>query len=408
MFTRSWRTQVLAVSICAVGAAGCAPKIYKTTASSYVTAGRAAAKTVEDTSAAFVAARNASRGLQIAQDRQCPVDQLRIFVRQFDRQGKVIPNDTFGKARNRFSEVRNSKACGALFKCERGAPGATCRTTCYSAEENSCIVQIDQAYTNLIQPANSPDQAAIDEANAIAIRIDAIEYGRSATIQDKVIGGGLYVLSGYLNALDSLTDDEVSDMSATAKVVSDDINSATDAYTKITRNELSASDKARRDQLTSAITSIGVLSSDLAKLNDAQKKADAIRKLVIENESDHQHFDETISQLRRLVQIESLSTQNHILIDDSIMRSMLARKFTAADTVWERKAILDELASYRHMSSPNRAKDIDRVFEAMTTSHTALVNLVKHPTDEQKRQIANERFSNFLLVAGDIAGTIPK
>jgi hypothetical protein len=79
---------------------------------------------------------------------------------------------------------------------------------------------------------------------------------------------------------------------------------------------------------------------------------------------------------------------------------LLEQKFATARDDYDRRLISAQLENYQYGDDQAMATAINAVFDNLSAANESMVSLVEHPTDEQKKLIANERLQNLKAAVG--------
>jgi uncharacterized protein YdcH (DUF465 family) len=394
MVVRLYVAVLPCVAIAVACLVGCQSVVYKDAASSYVTSGRVLTKQIGDTTSSLAAAQDRLKLAKIATDAQCPISENRLFVR--DAPG----NPVFGNAINASPKLRAMDECRQLVTCEKSHTTSTCARACYSREEGKCVMQIELDLANASQ-APDPAPSTVESANAVAKRIQEVEYGRTATTQSKIVIQTLGILTGYLDILDKLAEARTSDIQANTKDFSDKATDAYNGLSQLTGRELSSSDKKTRDNVASAVTAFGKLAGDISKMVQEGRDADGIKAYVAQHADDVPNL---ISAIRPLVKSDALLADLYTNLGALDIRQALEKQYAGTKDAYTRMLIFSDRDKYQFADTKKLQANLDAAFDALLQSHNSLVALIRNPSDEQQQKLRSASWESFKLLASDFNG----
>lgn len=378
--------------------AACGGVVYKDAATTYVVAGHAATKSIQDASTALAAAQDGRKAVRIAADPTCPIGEPRIFLRDKDASRELKA------ALFRMPVMQESPDCRGILDCDMNPHLRACASVCYSGPEANCIASIEENTAISQKSLSGPDAERFSEATKpLAAALVKIEYGRVTPVQNVLVKESLEALDEYLDLLDKLGAKRTSDVEAGAKKLSDKLTGATTKIASITGSKLSDSQKATQTQIGSAITALGKVADDFTVLAANARDADAISKLVNERSANVETLIESIRELTVGDAMLASVFRNSALRQ---IRSDLQTRFATSTDAYERRVLLAERDKLPYADGHQATETVNKLFDAMENSHKALIRLVQDPNDKDQQALTNARFQEFKLIAQDVAALV--
>jgi hypothetical protein len=391
--------KVIAILSIGLMMAACAPVVYKDAATTYLSAGKNLTKELNGTRDSLAKALDGIRASRIVTDKDCPIAEARVFVRN-------VPNITFGEYLGRFGDLVKRDECIRLAQCESNAKAGlvsdVCNHACYSKFEGNCLANLELKYAIASKGLSSVDPLAV-QANALAEKIQSVEYGRQTVSPNRLMGQSIQILTGYLDLLGKVADGQKSEIPDHAKNLSDGIDSVTKEYSTLAGQQLSAAKQAHRDTIDKQIGAIGKLLGDVEAINKNVKDAEQIKQIVANNAKD---VDDIIGTLEAGTEGDSLLAAVWNTEAIRAERNALQTRFSNANGLDERMSRLNEMQSHPFVKGDTALKPLRELFAQLAKSHKALVSLVLDPSNEQLQAIRNEEFQSFRTIAEDLAGLV--
>lgn len=388
--------QSVLIVVFLLNASGCASVVYKDSATTFVEAGRAAGKQLQESSKRLDSAEDAVRRIEIESDASCPIGDRHLYVRTRDSAA-----DAVSLALARFTNLATLPGCQQLLACEQSmaiSPAAApvaCRTACYSSGEGNCLAQMERSYAIELTTATTGKEALQAESASFARLLQKTEYQRGDSVESMLIDSGVRDLSAYLDLLSKVAEARKSEYPEDAKQLSDRLSSLVKGLSEVSGKELSSSSQATQKQVQAAIGAFGNLAGVLQTMAQNAKDANEIKRLVRENEL---NVEGLISNLRAVAMGDNLLAAAYSDLAVRKSRMMLQEKFAHASDAHARAQLLAERDTFLYSDDASITKAVNDVFDSLSKAHSALVSLVNDPTDEQKKAIANEQLQNFKTV----------
>lgn len=394
-------SQVLYQAGCAVAAlllTGCGSIVYKDSATTYAAAGRAATKSVSDAATSLANAEDKLKASQVASDPKCPIAEQHIYLRgsELSKQLKVALGLVPG--------AMLPADCKKLVDCDLKPDQAVCRNTCASAEEANCIATVEENLAMHQKGLNGSEADSFSTAvQPVANAISQAEYGRAKPVAAILVKENLSILTEYLDMLEKLTVKRESEVAEDAKKLSKRITDTTGEVSKLTGKQLSTEAKATQTKVTNTITAMGKVVNDLKDIADNAKDAQAIRKLVAERSKDVQKL---IASIKEIAGSDAMLGAVYNNLAQIQARADYQKRYAKAGDAYSRSMLLAERGNYSYVDGDKTLKAVDALFDAMTKSHEALIQLVMNPSEKDKQAIANASFQEFKMIAEDVATLI--
>lgn len=381
---------------------GCGSIVYKDAATTYVAAGKELVKGIDEAATSVTKSGDDVKRSRIITDPNCPIAQARLFVRP------LTPGATsFAPLLDRYPDLRASGECQRLLACEK-ARGASCRGACYSAEEGSCLMQLEENYVidlashgKVIGKNNSEINNA---ANRLALQLQEVEYKRKATsATNRLVADSLRVLTEYLDVLGRIADGQTSDLDKRASALSDRINNAVEEYSKISGKQLTASDEDSRKKVSAYLGALGKLAADVQTMARNASDAAEIRRIVIEDKTD---VDVLLAAIKPVVDGDILLGFALSNVTAMKYRQSIQDRYSRSRDEYSRLLLFNELANYPYVKADTVEKHLEELFGKVSRSHDLLVTLVNNPNDEQLEARRNEAFHEFRSLAADVGAIV--
>lgn len=377
---------------------GCGGIVYKDAAASYVVAGHAATKSIQDAATALATAQDGRKAVQIAADPTCPIGEPRLFLRD------KAANREMTAALQRRPELLDWPDCRGILDCAKKPDLPTCASACYSGPEANCIISLEKNTAISLGKLTGSDAERFSEASKpLAATLVRIEYGRVTPVQNMLMKESLEALNEYLDLLDKLAAKRTSDVEAGAKRLSDKLTGATAKITAITGSKLSDSDKATQTQIGSAITALGKVADDWKVIAANARDAKAISELVRERKA---NVEALVVSIRDLTIGDAILATVFTNSSRLQIRSDLQASFAKSSDAYERRALLAERDKYSYVDGPQAMDTVKKLFDAMENSHKALIQLVENPDEKDNQALADARFQEFKLIAQDVTALV--
>jgi hypothetical protein len=392
---------VFALLFVAAFASGCATVVYKDGASTFVVAGRAVTKQLNDASISMAAAEDAVKLSRIVTDAACPIAEPRLFVRD------AGPAGVFAKTLARYPSLAAESECVALLACDRaGAGDARCKSACFSRDEANCINNLERNYAiDLNKPGakESVDKELSKDADELAARIRRVEYGRAAPLENKLVGASLKILTEYLDLLSKIAEDRKSEIPAGATNLSNGIKSVTDEFAQISGTQLSAATTAQRTKIQNGLGALGKFLGNVDRLVNNAHDAEKIKAVVNENKDAVPELVKAIKPIFSGDAYLIAALNNRANFE---FRSNVEARFHDTKDPYERKQLMAEVSKYPLNTGNAVEASVGKVFDAVLSSHNALLSLINNPTDEQLKKIRGEEFDTFRSLVEDAVGVL--
>ncbi|WP_156373417.1 hypothetical protein [Pseudorhodoferax sp. Leaf267] len=394
-------SQVIYRAGCALTAlllTGCGSIVYKDAASTYATAGRAATKSVADAAASLANAQDKLKASQVASNSNCPIAEQRIFLRspELSKQLKaalgMVPGATV------------PEDCKKLVDCDTNPNQAACRNSCASAEEANCIATVEENLAIHLKSLKGAEADSFSTAvQPVANAISQSEYGRVKPVAAVLVKDNLIILTEYLDMLEKLAVKRESEVAEDAKKLSKRITDTMGEITKLTGKQLSTEGKETQTKVTNAIAAMGKFVSDLQVIAANAQDAHAIRKHVVGRSKDVQ---ELVASIKEVAGSDAMLGAVYSNLAQIQARTDYQRRYASAGDAYSRSILLSERGKYSYVDGEKSLQAVDTLFDAMTKSHEALIQLVMNPSEKDKQAIADARFQEFKMIAEDVATLI--
>jgi len=382
---------------CAVAAlllTGCGSTVYKDSATTYAVAGREAAKSVSDAAASLANAQDKLKASQVASDPKCPIAEQRIYLRgpELSKQLKV--------ALGLVSESTMPADCKKLVDCDSQSDQAACRNACASAEEANCIATVEENLAIHLKALSGSEADRFSTAiQPVANAISQAEFGRAEPVAAILVKSNLRILTEYLDMLDKLTVKRDSEVAEDAKKLAERITDTTDQVSKLTGKQLSTEAKATQTKVTNTITAMGKVMSDLQVIAANAEDARTIRKLVAEKSKDVQDL---VANIKEIAGGDAMLGAVYSNLAQIQARAEYQNRFAKTGDAYSRSLLLAVRDKYFYVDGGKAVQAVNSLFDAMTKSHEALIQLVLNPSEKDKQAIANARFQEFKMIAEDV------
>lgn len=377
---------------------GCGSVVYKESAAGYVSAGRAAIKSVSDAATSLANAQDKLKATQVASDPMCPIAEQRVFLRspELSKQLKM--------AMGMVPEAAVSSDCNKLLDCDSKPGQAACRNTCASAEEANCIANVERTlamHLKTLQGSNADSFAMA--VQPVANAISQAEYGRAKPVEAVLVRDNLAILTRYLDMLDQLTVKRESKIDEDAAKLSKRIENSTKRLSDLTGKQLSTKATETQTKVTSTITAMGKLAGDLKVMAQNANDASAIQKLVTEQGRD---VESLVVSVKEIAGGDAMlgAVYSHLAMIQT--RAELQKRYAKTGDANSRLLLLPERDKYAYVNGEETLQAVNALFDAMTKSHRELIRLVLDPSNQDKRALANAAFNEFKMIAEDVAGLI--
>lgn len=398
---------LIVIGACFIG--GCASVVYKDAASTYVTTTKELTKQLNDVTTRLGKAEDNLKLGKIVTDKSCPIAQSRLFIRD----GSAV---VFSSFLQRYPDLLNSKDCKPLIACEspaitgKGRP-SECLQACYTVFEGNCLTQIEKNYaidakqiaTQKID-ANSLDAKRIaSDVDKLAAYLQRVEYGRTASIGNRLVADNLQILAQYLDILEKATIATKPDLTDEAQRLSDKIKKVTDGYTNLTNEQLSSSDQKSRDAIQKNISVLGKFLNDIKVLVKNAKDAEKIKAFV---KSNAVNVTAVVDAIEPVISGDDLLEKVFSTEATKRVRNQIQTRFNNEPDAYNRLLIFNDIAKYPYATVDSSSSALKEVFDNLSKSHNTLVSLVNNPTDEQIKARRNEEFQQLRTLVEDTVGVI--
>ena len=374
---------------------GCGSIVYKDSATTYVAAGRAATKGVADAAESLANARDKLRASQVVSDQACPIAEARLYVRDPSLSKQL--KEAFGLV----PKMQIPPDCMQLLACEANPSQAGCRGSCYSAEEANCITTLEENLAIYLQGLTGMEADRFSTTvQPVANAIAQAEYGRPRPVAAILVKENLTALTEYLDMLEKLTVKRESEVGEDAKKLSKRLTEATGEISKVTGKQLSTDSKAAQTKVTGTISAMGKFVSDLQVIAANAQDAQAIRMLVTEQSKNVQDLLASVKEVAGSDALLGAVFNNQAVLQS---RRDLQERYRRTTDAYSRSMLLAERSRYSYADGEQALKAVNSLFDGMTKSHEALIQLVLNPDDKDKQAIANARFQEFKMIAEDVA-----
>ncbi len=380
---------------------GCASVIYKDTATTFTTSGKAILKQYKDSNKSLQLSDDAIKTNAIVTDtsKQCPLQEDRVFVRPNQFQSKAV-GSTIGAALTRYKTALPAD-CTAVVSCRENESKSVCKSACYSLEEKVCLSNLERFYANDIEAKkDGPDEALTKESMSYAKTLRQIEYGRAYPFENKLLKVHLTALTGYLDALGKLAEERKSEIPDAFANLYKSVDKANKDLKEFSSGKLvvvSAADLANVKKSTDAI---GGFLGHLDKLQKAAEDVKEIKRLVVENKDKFEPLSKSIQPL--ILADGTLAWLRNQQAIEPVMKE-ISQKFNATTDPYARRGVLEERRKVKEgISATDPSEAITALFDAMNKSHATLVQLIVNPSDEQLKKIRSEQFDSFLSVVKEL------
>ncbi|EIL98767.1 hypothetical protein RHOFW104T7_03530 [Rhodanobacter thiooxydans] len=347
-------------------------------------------------------ALDAARLSKINSDSTCPIADAHVYVRSGS---PTLPTVTAALAR--FKNQAVLAGCKRLKECAGGGtakPGhlpAACKSACYSRDEGNCLSQLERSYAIEIKSPTDSSSAYIDalqsEASDFVALLDEVQYQRPGSVENTLAASGVRALSEYLDVLSKVAQGRKSEYLADAAHLSDRLTFLSNKVEEVSGKQLSSSTKETKEQVQTALGAIGKLAGILQTMGSNATSANEIKRLVRENKGT---VDGLIQSLRAVALGDSSLAQTYSDLVVRNQRLLLEQKFANARDDYDRRLISAQLENYQYGDDQAMATAINAMFDNLSAANESMVSLVEHPTDEQKKLIANERLQNLKAAVG--------
>ncbi|KQP15087.1 hypothetical protein ASF43_13715 [Pseudorhodoferax sp. Leaf267] len=213
----------------------------------------------------------------------------------------------------------------------------------------------------------------------------------------------LIILTEYLDMLEKLAVKRESEVAEDAKKLSKRITDTMGEITKLTGKQLSTEGKETQTKVTNAIAAMGKFVSDLQVIAANAQDAHAIRKHVVGRSKDVQ---ELVASIKEVAGSDAMLGAVYSNLAQIQARTDYQRRYASAGDAYSRSILLSERGKYSYVDGEKSLQAVDTLFDAMTKSHEALIQLVMNPSEKDKQAIADARFQEFKMIAEDVATLI--